>query len=85
MGAAARDHVEAVRSSEATAHGYERAIVETLRLVRDPVRKAEARWSGALADIGVGEPEVRAGYGVGYARALESFRSGAPAGPPESP
>jgi glycosyltransferase involved in cell wall biosynthesis len=85
MGAAARDHVEAVRSSEATAHGYERAIVETLRLVRDPVRKAEARWSGALADIGIGEPEVRAGYGVGYARALESFRGGASAGPPESP
>jgi glycosyltransferase involved in cell wall biosynthesis len=85
MGAAARAHVEALRASEATAHGYERAIVETLRLVRDPVRKAEARWSGALADIGVGEPEVRAGYGVGYARALESFRGGAPAGPPESP
>jgi len=85
MGAAARAHVEEVRASEATAHGYERAIVETLRLVRDPVRKAEARWSGALADIGVGEAEVRAGYGVGYARALESFLGGAPAGPPESP
>jgi glycosyltransferase involved in cell wall biosynthesis len=85
MGAAARAHVEELRASEATAHGYERAIVETLRLVRDPVRKAEARWSGALADIGVGEPEVRAGYGVGYARALESFRGGAPAGPAESP
>jgi glycosyltransferase involved in cell wall biosynthesis len=85
MGAAARARLEDVRSSEATAHGYERAIVETLRLVRDPVRKAEARWSGALADIGVGEPEVRAGYGVGYARALESFGGGAPAGAPESP
>jgi glycosyltransferase involved in cell wall biosynthesis len=82
MGAAARDHVEELRTSEATAHGYERAIVETLRLVRDPVRKAEARWSGALADIGVGERELLAGYGVGYARALESFQDGPPAGEP---
>jgi glycosyltransferase involved in cell wall biosynthesis len=84
MGAAARDHVERLRVSEATAHGYEDAIVETLRLVRDPVRKAQARWAGALADIGVGEPEIRAGYGVGYAKALESFRGGPPAGEPAS-
>ena len=41
------------------------AIVETLRLVRDPVRKAEARWAGALADIGVGEPELRAATASG--------------------
>jgi glycosyltransferase involved in cell wall biosynthesis len=84
MGAAARDHVDRLRAAEATAHGYERAIDETLRLVRDPVRKAEARWAGALADVGVGEPEVRTGYGVGYARAMEGFRGGPPAGEPAS-
>ncbi len=78
MGQAARSRSEELRTSEATARGYERAIVETLGLVRDPIRKAEARWAGALADIGVGEDELRAGYGVGYARALEGFRPQTP-------
>jgi glycosyltransferase involved in cell wall biosynthesis len=82
MGRAARSHCEELRTSEATARGYERAIMETLGLVRDPVRKAEARWAGALADIGIGEDELHAGYGVGYARALESFRGPPTAGKP---
>jgi glycosyltransferase involved in cell wall biosynthesis len=85
MGQAARSRSEELRTSEATAHGYERAIVETLGLVRDPIRKAEARWAGALADIGVGEDELRAGYGVGYARALEGFRAGPATGEPAAP
>jgi glycosyltransferase involved in cell wall biosynthesis len=85
MGRAARARSEELRTSEATARGYERAIVETLGLVRDPVRTAEARWAGALADIGVGEDELHAGYGIGYARALESFRGGPPARDPASP
>jgi glycosyltransferase involved in cell wall biosynthesis len=84
MGAAARARIDEQRATEATAHGYERAIEETLGLVRDPVRKAEARWAGALADIGIGEPQLDAGYGVGYARALESFRDGPGAGEPVS-
>lgn len=73
MGAAAREHIEHLRASEATAHGYERAIDETLRLVRHPARTAEARWAGALADIGVDEELLRRGYGQGYARAMEVF------------
>jgi glycosyltransferase involved in cell wall biosynthesis len=77
-GAAARDHVERLRPSEATAHGYEHAIEETLRLVRDPARTAEARWAGALADIGVDEELLRRGYGQGYARAMEGFRGPGP-------
>ena len=80
MGAAARAFVEQLRASDATAHGYAAAIEATLALVRDPVRRAEARWAGALADIGIGEDELRRGYGVGYARALEAFGDGAPAG-----
>jgi glycosyltransferase involved in cell wall biosynthesis len=84
IGRAARSRCEELRTSEATARGYERAIVETLELVRDPVRTAEARWAGALADIGIGEDELRAGYGVGYARALEAFRGARTAGEPGS-
>ena len=79
MSGAARAHVERLRRSDATAHGYVEAIEATLGLVRDPVRTAEARWAGALADVGIGEPELRRGYGVAYAQALESFRSGRPA------
>jgi glycosyltransferase involved in cell wall biosynthesis len=75
MSAAARDHVRRLRDSEATAHGYERAIEETLRLIRDPARTAEARWAGALTDIGVDEELLRRGYGQGYARAMEGFRA----------
>jgi glycosyltransferase involved in cell wall biosynthesis len=73
MGEAARAHVEAVRSSEATAKGYERAIEETLRLVRDPAHKALAIWGKALADLGADEADLREGLGVGYARALATF------------
>ena len=82
MGEAARAHMAELRGSDATARGYADAIEASLGLVRDPVRTAEARWAGALADIGIGEPELRRGYGVGYARALEGFRTGARAGEP---
>jgi glycosyltransferase involved in cell wall biosynthesis len=80
MGSAAREHVLRLRDSEATAHGYEHAIEATLRLVRDPARTAEARWAGALADIGVDEELLRRGYGQAYARAMEGFRAGPPPG-----
>ena len=59
MGAAARAHVAAAardRGHGARLRGRDR---EHAALVRDPVRRAEARWAGALADIGVGEDELR--------------------------
>ena len=74
MGGAARAHVDAVRTSEATAKGYEHAIEETLRLVRDPAHKALAIWGKALADLGADEDDLREGLGVDYARALATFR-----------
>jgi hypothetical protein len=74
MGAAARAHVDAIRTTEAAAKGYERAIEETLSLVRDPAHKAMAIWGKALADLGADETDLRAGLGVGYARALSTFR-----------
>jgi hypothetical protein len=74
MGGAARAHVDAVRTSEATAKGYEAAIEETLRLVRDPAHKALAIWGKALADLGADEADLRDGLGVDYARALATFR-----------
>jgi glycosyltransferase involved in cell wall biosynthesis len=73
MGEAARAHIDAARTSEATAKGYERAIEETLRLVRDPAHKALAIWGKALADLGADEADLRDGLGVGYARALATF------------
>jgi glycosyltransferase involved in cell wall biosynthesis len=77
IGEAAAVHVERMRSSEATARGYERAIVETLSLVRDPARKAMAIWGKSLVDAGITEQMVAEGYGMEYARALGSFEAGA--------
>ena len=74
MGEAARKHVDEIRASEATAKGYEHAIEETLRLVRDPAHKALAIWGKALADLGADETDLRDGLGVEYARALGTFR-----------
>ncbi len=73
IGAAASAYVRRQRDSEATAHGYELAIVETLALVRDPARKAMAIWGKSLVDAGITEEMVAEGYGMEYARALRSF------------
>jgi glycosyltransferase involved in cell wall biosynthesis len=73
VGAAAREHMVRLASTEATAHAYARAIHETLALVEDPVAPAMRRWADALADIGVGERELARGIGLDYARALETF------------
>ncbi|HEV8565389.1 MAG TPA: glycosyltransferase family 4 protein [Actinomycetota bacterium] len=73
MGADAHDHMRRLRETEATAHGYAAAVEQTLELVRDPARKAAARWSAALAGLGVDEERLARGYGLSYARAMESF------------
>jgi hypothetical protein len=76
IGAAAAGHVERLRERDATARGYERAITETLALVRDPARRAMAIWGKALVDAGITEEMVAQGYGMEYARALQSFTPG---------
>jgi hypothetical protein len=73
IGEAARAHVLEQARAETTAHVYTRAIDGTLALLRDPTRRALARWGGALVDLGVSEEDLREGYGVSYARALEEF------------
>jgi glycosyltransferase involved in cell wall biosynthesis len=73
VGAAAHDYMRHLATTEATAHGYATAIRETLAIVEDPVGSVMRRWADALADIGVAEPELARGYGLDYARALESF------------
>ncbi len=73
VGERAREHMAELARSEATAHGYERAIVDTLGLVRDPARRAMARWAGALADLGVTAEHLERGYGLSYARALQEL------------
>jgi glycosyltransferase involved in cell wall biosynthesis len=74
MGAAARGHIEEQRTSEATAHGYERAVDATLALLGDPAHAALAIWAKALADMGLDERALARGYGLEYARALEDLR-----------
>lgn len=76
IGVAAAAHVELLREHDVTARGYERAIVETLALVRDPARRAMAIWGKALVDAGITEAMVARGYGMEYARALRSFAPG---------
>lgn len=76
VGGAAAAHVERLRTSEASARGYERAITETLTLVRDPARKALAVWGRSLVDAGITEDLVLEGFGLDYARALASFERG---------
>ena len=73
MGAAGRAFTEELIRSEATAKGYAAAIAATLGVVEDPTRRPRDRWAGALAEIGVTQDHVEAGFGMSYARALESF------------
>jgi glycosyltransferase involved in cell wall biosynthesis len=75
MGGAAAAVVRRLRETEATAHGYADAIEATLSLVRDPARRAYARWAGGLADLGIDDGTLARGYGLAYAEAMEGFRS----------
>jgi glycosyltransferase involved in cell wall biosynthesis len=79
IGSAARDHVAELARTEATARGYAAAIDGTLALLRDPTRRALARWGGALVDLGVTEETLARGYGLSYARALDDFATPASA------
>jgi glycosyltransferase involved in cell wall biosynthesis len=74
MGQTARAYMEELRASEATATGYAEAIEATIDIVEDPVAPTMQRWARSLADIGVTQQYVDAGYGVRYARALTSFK-----------
>jgi len=73
MGATARASMADLAAREATAHGYAEAIDATMRVVDDPVGPNMRRWADALADLGVTEPRLAEGYGLAFARALESF------------
>ncbi len=73
VGAAAAAHVRRSIETEATAHAYADAIVATRELVLDPARAVLARWARSLAEIGVDDALVAEGFGVSYARAVESF------------
>ena len=74
IGEAARASMHALRDSDATAKGYEHAILATREVVLDPTVAVTARWAASLAAVGVDEGLVEEGYGVSYARALESFK-----------
>ncbi len=73
MGGLARARMEELARTDATARGYVEAIEGTLTLVKDPARRALARWAGALSDVGITEEGLDHGYGLSYARALEAF------------
>lgn len=74
MGESARVYMDDLRTSEATAHGYADAIRATIAVVNDATSPAMDRWARALADIGVSQAYIEAGYGLSYAQALESFK-----------
>jgi hypothetical protein len=74
IGDAARERMEQLARSGATAHGYAEAMDATMALLWDPARRALARWGGALVDLGITEEGLSEGYGVAYARALDEFR-----------
>jgi len=84
IGETARAHILEQARSETTAHVYAAAIDGTLALLRDPTRRALARWGGALVDLGVTEEDLGEGYGVSYARALEEFAAAGPEHPETS-
>jgi hypothetical protein len=73
MGATARAYMDDLARGEVTAQGYADAIRSTIRVVHDPVGGNMRRWADALADVGVTGAEVADGYGLRFARALESF------------
>jgi hypothetical protein len=73
VGDAAAAHVREQVETEATANGYAEALLATRALALDPARLVLARWARSLAEIGVDDDLVAEGYGVSYARALESF------------
>jgi hypothetical protein len=70
MGEAAKRHVHRLGETEAVAHAYAGAIDATLRVATDPAEAVGASWARRLAELGVTEEQVRAGYGVEYIRAL---------------
>jgi glycosyltransferase involved in cell wall biosynthesis len=74
IGDAAAASMRRLIESEATARGYEEAILATRELVLDPARAVLARWARSLADVGIDEPLVAEGFGLSYARALGSFQ-----------
>jgi glycosyltransferase involved in cell wall biosynthesis len=74
VGERARRYMEELRTSEATARGYVEAIRGTRAILRDPTGPTMGRWARSLADIGVRQRELDLGYGLRYARALESFK-----------
>lgn len=74
IGEAAGAHMAALRDSDATAKGYEDAILATRDVVLDPTSVVMARWAASLLAVGVDETLAETGYGVSYARALESFK-----------
>jgi glycosyltransferase involved in cell wall biosynthesis len=83
IGETARTHMEGLRSTDATARGYAEAIAATLRAREDVTADVLERWARALVQIGVTQEHLDAGYGLGYARALQSFKrspSSAPGG-----
>lgn len=74
LGTRAREHMEFELSHDATAHGYADAMRRTLEVVHDPVGPAMARWARAMVEMGADQDSLDAGYGLKYARSLESFK-----------
>jgi hypothetical protein len=82
LGERARQYMGRIGRDRLAARGYERAVDETLALLRGPERRAAERWARALVDAGATPESVRRGFGLAYMEALEELRPTRPAGQP---
>ena len=62
-----------------TAAAYERAIDETISLLRDPTRRALARWAEGLGECGATAGTARRGMGTRFAEELAGLGAEEPA------
>ncbi len=83
IGRGAHAYMARLASTDATARGYLEAIAATLAVREDVTAAVMARWARALVDIGLTQSDLDAGYGLSYARALESFKRSPSSAPGE--
>ena len=75
IGEAARAHTAELASVRGDRARLREAMDATIALLRDPARRALARWGGALVDLGITEDGLSdRATAMAYARALDEFR-----------
>ncbi len=73
IGRRAREHLESALERTPPLRAYAEAVEQTLRVVRDPARKAVARWAGGLGEAGLDGHGVARGLGLRFVEAVREF------------